>query len=220
MSNGRSSTEASEALVDGEDLVNRCAEIFAHESGPYKTAKQFSIQNLSETHQHDIDTLLSFRRALTDVGEFFNCLEESNTDRAENKLETIENHLRETACKSANVTPEYYLEKISEDRLHHFLLYKLLLLDAPSKQDFRNKMNAIEDRLERADRKDVSEWEEKISDYQEAHEYASSLYEDIPPARKVRSRVVIMMASVFGSLLSLISFLNAMGLIDSPKIPL
>lgn len=218
MSNGQSPTNYDAVTEDGDDLIHRCSEIFANETGPYQTAKNFSIQNLSETHEQDVDTLVSFRRTLTDVGGFFECLEQSELKQAEAMLDKIENHLKETACNSARVTPEYYLSKIEDDRATLFGLYRVLMLDAPSKRNYRTKMEVIEDRLDRAKKKDVTQWEDQISNFEEANEYARSLYDELPGPRKVRSRLLMIMTSIVSATIAVASFLNVVGLIELPKI--
>lgn len=189
-------------------LLTRCSEIFIEESGPYETAKQLSVKNRKETGELDTATLLNFRKSLSNIGEFFERLSENDRLGAEEELKNIETHLRKTACYSAESLAEYYLKQIEKRRLKYFIFYKILNLESPTKHDYQDQIDSIEDLIENAEDEEIGNWNQKVEYYIEAYRYSRSLYRDFPTQRAIRNRSVMLIVGIgglIGTILTIIS---------------
>lgn len=192
-----------------DELIDKCSEIYSKDSGPYESARQWSINNLNATGELDDESLFTFRTVLRDMGEFFEHLNSGNTSDAETVLNDIEEDLQEAACESAKRTAEYHLSRISHEIIKYPILYRVLFLSRPD--NLNKKIDRIKQRIEMGNDNNPTNWQRSVVYYENASELAETVQNGLPSRRRVYAQIIAVLVGVVGLLGAIAGILSLMG---------
>ena len=135
--------------------------------------------------------MTNFRDALDHMSKIFRNLEENNTQKARENLGEMEAHIQRAAFDSAQSVPEKKLNELFDKRMES-ILYRITLSDAPSDEDYQDRLEKIKEQIIKGREKKAHSMEDSVKHFKAADDHVSELLVNTPSRREVMYRLVIL----------------------------